>query len=386
MRTLWPTRPLSEICDIRIGKTPTRSEPRFWGGDHPWLSIKDMNQGRELRETAENITDEAVQEQKCRLVKPGTLLLSFKLSIGKVGIAQQPMYTNEAIAQLPILAPDVDRDYLYWALRTVPLTGEVDRAAMGATLNKAKLKRIPIPVPPVDEQRRIAAVLDAADELRAKRRHGLQLVRDLENAMFADFVESHASGETARLGEVAERVTVGHVGPTSEYFADDGIAFIRTGNIGDGTILRRDLRYVTPAFHATLAKSTLRAGDLLISRVISDEVRAAVVPPDFDGANCANAIIVRPGQRTSATFLLGLLRLARSQTALLGRRVGSAQSVVNTKVVKEWHVPVPSRAALEDLDHSYRRLRSIEALHLASLESLTALFTSLQQRAFRGEL
>ena len=283
----------------------------------------------------------------------------------------------------------LDSTYLFhWAIAPA-FVADMVRKATGASypaVSDKIVKASRIPLPPIEEQRRIAAVLDAADELRAKRRHGLRLVRELENAMFAVFVESHASGETAMLGDVAERVTVGHVGPTSEHFTDDGVAFIRTGNIGDGTIIRDDLRYVTPSFHATLAKSTLREGDLLISRVISDEIRAAVVPPDLDGANCANAIIVRPGQRTSATFLLGLLRLARSQSSLLGRRVGSAQSVVNTKVVKEWHVPVPPRAALEALDHSYRRLRSLEARHLASLESITALFSSLQQRAFRGEL
>ena len=285
--------------------------------------------------------------------------------------------------------PDIDRRYLLHVLRTPVMVGHATRLAVGANLPRLSpksLETFPIPLPPIEEQRRIAAILDAADELRVKRRHGLRLVRDLENSMFADFVESHASVATAPLAEVAERVTVGHVGPTSEHFVEDGVPFIRTGNIGDGTITRDELRYVDPSFHATLAKSTLREGDLLISRVISDEIRAAVVPRDLDGANCANAIIVRPGQRTSATFLLGLLRLARSQTSLLGRRVGSAQSVVNTKVVKEWQVPVPSRSALEALDHSFHRLRSLQALHHESLESLTTFFASLQQRAFRGEL
>ena len=186
MKTIWPDAYLGEICDVQIGKTPKRAESRYWGEEHPWLSISDMNQGRSLRDTKERITQHAVDELNCRAVDPGTLLLSFKLSIGKVGIAKRRMFTNEAIAHLPIVDSRVERDYLYWALRTVPLSAEADRAAMGATLNKAKLKKIPIPLPPIEEQRRIAAILDAADALRAKRRQALAKLDTLTQAIFID--------------------------------------------------------------------------------------------------------------------------------------------------------------------------------------------------------
>ena len=117
MRTAWPVEPLGELCDVQIGKTPKRAEARFWGEGHPWLSISDMNQGRELSVTSETITQAAVDELNCRAVDAGTVLLSFKLSIGKVGVAGIRMFTNEAIAHLPIVDDRLETDYLYWALR-----------------------------------------------------------------------------------------------------------------------------------------------------------------------------------------------------------------------------------------------------------------------------
>ena len=155
----WPMVRLGDVCEISIGKTPARKNPEYWGKGHPWLSIRDMNQGRFLSATAEQITDLAVRETSPRLCEPGTVLFSFKLSIGKVGIAQIPLYTNEAIAAfVPLEAKTLLNEYLFHALQYFGSNLEGQRAVMGQTLNKASLSQITIPLPPLDEQRRIAAI------------------------------------------------------------------------------------------------------------------------------------------------------------------------------------------------------------------------------------
>lgn len=176
---------LGELCDVQIGKTPRRAEKKYWGGDCPWLAISDMNQGRWLRGTKECITPLAVEEQNCRLVPAGTVLLSFKLSIGKVGITARPMYTNEAIAQLPIVDSRVSRDFLYWALKTIPLTAEADLAAKGATLNKAKLQRLAIPVPAPETQAQIVQVLNDAEVLLDTQRRAAEVTESYVSAVQA---------------------------------------------------------------------------------------------------------------------------------------------------------------------------------------------------------
>jgi len=155
----------------------------------PWLSIADMNQGRTITRTKEQIT--AAGAAGGRQVEPGTVLLSFKLSIGKVAVAGIPLFTNEAIAALPIRRPDLlDTSFLVRALERANLADDSNRAAMGATLNKAKLRQVSIPLPPLSEQRRIAAILDRADALRAKRRkvlaHLYSLTQSIFNEMFGD--------------------------------------------------------------------------------------------------------------------------------------------------------------------------------------------------------
>jgi len=278
-------------------------------------------------------------------------------------------------------------------LLTPPIVAQYDSIAFGSVPRRRRSAvadfldlDIP-PVPPIEDQRRIASILDAADALRSKRRQALARLDDLEQSLAERLIAGTPQADLVPLASVVEGITVGHVGPTSEFFAEGGVPFIRTGNVGKkGDIVREDLRYITPEFHARLRKSCLRAGDLLISRVISEQVRGALVPLDLDGANCANVIVVRPSAHVPGRVLLALLHSPWGQRKLLGRRVGSAQSVVNTSVLQAWEVPVLSAGEMEQFDLIAGKLESVRRLGDAELARLDALFESLQHRAFRGEL
>ena len=179
--------PLQQICDIQIGKTPSRSVPEYWGGDLPWVTISDFAAGRIVTTTKERITRIGAAKSGSKQIPRGTLLLSFKLSLGKRAFSGCDLFTNEAIAGLKIRDRDVvDGDYLYWALGSINYDRLVDRAAKGKTLNKAKLKILQIPLLPLPEQKRIARILDAADTLRAKRREALAQLDIFLQSTFLD--------------------------------------------------------------------------------------------------------------------------------------------------------------------------------------------------------
>jgi len=216
----WQSVPLVELCDISIGRTPAREEKRYWGQGHRWLSIADMSQGKDLVTTRETITDEAVQKCRCKPVKPGTLLMSFKLSIGKLGFARIPLFTNEAIAALP--AKDSKRilpEFLYYALQVINPESGTDRAVMGRTLNTAKLEKLQIPLPPLAEQRRIAAILDKADAIRRKRKEAIRLAEEfLQSAfldMFGDPVTNPKGWPVIKVIEACDCIVPGRDKPKS---------------------------------------------------------------------------------------------------------------------------------------------------------------------------
>jgi type I restriction enzyme S subunit len=163
----WVTRPASEIFNISIGGTPRRDEPTYWatiGQDgYPWLSIGDIK-SRRLSATAERITSAGVASSNTKLVHPGTVVMSFKLTIGRCGIATVPMFTNEAIAAFEPRQGEVDPDFLVELLSRVDFDQFTDLAAKGATLNKSKLRDINLTMPSIEEQRRIGAFSRAADD------------------------------------------------------------------------------------------------------------------------------------------------------------------------------------------------------------------------------
>lgn len=156
----WPMVKLGEVCSISIGKTPARKELRYWGEGLPWLSIKDMSQGSLILKTTESISQIALDELKITPYSVGTVLFSFKLSIGKVGITAVPLFTNEAIAAIePKEQESLNKYYLMEVLREVGKTVEGNAAVMGVTLNKKSLATLTIPLPPLGEQKRIAEIL-----------------------------------------------------------------------------------------------------------------------------------------------------------------------------------------------------------------------------------
>ena len=158
---------LGDVCDIVIGGTPSRNNPTYWGGKNLWVKIRDMNNTPYIQETDEKITDIGVKESNVKLLKKGTLLFSFKLTIGKVSIADKDLYTNEAIAGIvPKDESKVLPKYLYYLLPRVDYTSYLQRATKGKTLNRDIMKVIEIPLPSIAEQKRIVAKLDKKEQER----------------------------------------------------------------------------------------------------------------------------------------------------------------------------------------------------------------------------
>lgn len=144
------------------------------------------------------------------------------------------------------------------------------------------------------------------------------------------------------LGDVCEKVVVGHVGSTSSFYCGpEGVPFLRTQNVGDGELKLNDIKYVVRDFHEKLKKSQLQAGDIIISRVISDRLRCAIITEELNGSNCANIVVVRPSGNLSNGFLKYYVNSEIGQRKVLKLKVGSAQSVVNTKIIKNWSIPLP---------------------------------------------
>ena len=155
--TAWKWVKLGNVINYFMGKTPPRAEPEWWGRDIPWISISDMSDYGFIKMSKELVSTKAINEKFTRISRAGTLLMSFKLTVGRTSILDTDAVHNEAIISI---LPYVDssnsfRDYLFYFLPTIVQWGNYKNAIKGKTLNSKSISNLYIPLTPIGEQKRI---------------------------------------------------------------------------------------------------------------------------------------------------------------------------------------------------------------------------------------
>ncbi len=184
---------LEELFDLQMGKTPSRNSTDYWNtNDNKWISIGDLSQtGKYIKETKEWLSDYAVEESGIKMIPANTVVMSFKLSIGKVAITSENMYSNEAIMAFhDKYTVDLLPEYIYYLFRHKDWDKGTNKAVMGKTLNKATLSKIEIDVCDREKQQEIVQVLDKVDRMIDGKKAEL---KELDNLIKSRFVELFGS-------------------------------------------------------------------------------------------------------------------------------------------------------------------------------------------------
>lgn len=182
---------MSDICDIKIGRTPPRKQPQWFSESHgmKWVSIKDMgNTGKYISQTSEFLTVDAIKKFNIPIIPAGTLLMSFKLTVGRLGFTEYDMCSNEAIAQLPIKDPDiVDKNYLYYYLKNFNFGSLSSTSSIATAVNSKTVKNISVNLPPLDQQKKIANILGNLDEKIEINRRMNETLEQLGQTLFRHY-------------------------------------------------------------------------------------------------------------------------------------------------------------------------------------------------------
>lgn len=262
----WPVRPFAEVADYNVGRTPARANAAYWDQSRevePWVTISDMPAYGIIESTKESISDEAFDRVFGGVAVPaGTLLMSFKLTIGRVATLGVPAVHNEAIISIFPRA-GIDQRFLGYYLSQVDYTQFQDRQIKGNTLNKSKIDRIPVPVPPEPEQRAIADMLDAVLEAIAVESRSIgsaeELKRAVMNVVFSRGMRQEPLRETESglmpeswvgvpISDLGEVVTGTTPSTKERSFYDGGaVPFISPGDITHGRTIDNVQRNITDA-------------------------------------------------------------------------------------------------------------------------------------------
>lgn len=391
----WPTTHLADQCDvITKGTTPTTLGHDFTDSGVPFLRVQNIERGSITLERETLFIDESTHHILERSqIHPGDVLVSIAGTIGRAGIVPDdapPLNCNQAVAIVRV-RKNVHRPFLrHWLesgsaqaqMRSATVTGTI------ANLSLTQLGNLRIPFPPVSEQRRIAAILDKADELRAKRRAALVKLDTLTESIFLDMFGDPATNPknypVALMGDVCDVRDGTHDSP--KYVSDSGYPLVTSKNVTGGAIDLTEVNYISEADYIQINKrSKVDKGDIILPMI--GTIGSPVLVDHDPNYAIKNVALIKFIEGSPAAVYLHHLLSGRYFDHIVSRKNrGGTQKFVSLGDLRAFPLPLPPRQEQDEFLRRMEEIRRIRSLNSVAASRLDDVFTSLQSHTFRGEL
>ncbi len=376
----WRWVKLGEVCQVIGGSTPSTGNSDYWDGDIVWVTPTDLGKldGRVISSSSRRITSAGYQGCGTEILPAGTIVMSSRAPIGHVGIAGVPLCTNQGCKSF-VPGPDVDSAFLYWSLKwVVPDLQALGSGATFTEVSKSHLQRFEILLPPLAEQKRIAATLNEQMAVVERAQVAAQVQFDAAKALqFAYVHESLVSGKTERLSleECLVEVTEGvgsswnnfpALGATREGLAPAkepvGKAPGRYKLVDEGTVFYNPMRIMIGSI------AQLDQGETV-----------GITSPDYVVFKCRTGVLHH-------RWFYHWLRSALGEQFIRSLARGAVRERMLFRRLTSGVIDVPSWALQLVATERIQKVRPlIEGLG-AQLNEINALPTVLLRRAFAGEL
>jgi len=370
-------------------------------GDVRLIQLADVGDGSWINKSARFLTSHTATQLRCTYLKPGDLLVArMPDPVGRSCIFPGDAMLCVTVVDVCIVRPNqqkIDNRYLMQMINAPHGRRSIARHITGTTrerISRRNLGKVEIPLPPLAEQKRIAAILDAADALRAKRRESLAQLDTLLQSIFLDMFGDPVRGDEHVFGDLAApgRGTFSN-GPfgsdllTSE-LTDEGVPVVYIRDIRDGEYVRVSDVFVTEEKAAALDACRVLPRDVLIAKV-GDPPGTAAIYPDGEPPGVITQDVIRIRPETTLVlpeFLVGYLNSQPGRHLLSGITVEATRSRFGLGPLKALPLrlaPIAVQHRFAAVVESVKQQKTRQRAHLAELDTL---FASLQSRAFRGDL
>lgn len=377
---------LGDVVHVRGGGTPSKSKPEYYTGDIPWVTPKDMKVW-EIDDAIDKITVEAVTFSATNLIPENAILLVNRSGILKhtlpVGITRRPVAINQDIKAL-VCSERAHPEYIAHLVKAAePTVLKWVRATTADNFSIQNLKELMIPLPPLEEQKRIAGILDQADALRRLRARALDKLNTLGQAIFHEMFGDFDRYSRKSLNEVIEARS-SLADPTSDenaHLPHVGPEHIRQGA---GTINWQRVRSCAED-GVTSGKYRFEAGDVIYSKIRPYLNKVAIA--DRVGMCSADMYALTPKLDSITVPYLHFILGSESFLSYAATVSGRANiPKMNRKQLMAFMLPMPPRDEQARFEARLNALWAHRARGSDHQMRAETLFTSLQHRAFRGEL
>ena len=389
---------LKDIFDLQMGKTPSRNNIEYWNTkDFKWISISDLTKAHGyISETKEYISERAVSESGIKIIPANTVVMSFKLSIGKTAITSEDMYSNEAIMAFHDKhVVEILPEYIFYIFKYKKWDEDSNNAVMGKTLNKAILSEAEIEICSIEEQRVIVDILDNMMSVLESRGTELDLLDNLIKArfveMFGDAVANPKKWPVKKLKDLSVQINSGNTPKGgSENYVKEGIAFFRSQNVWKNRLEMEDIAYIDAKTHANMKRSSLKHGDILMTKTgrINTENsslgRAALYLGEDDMANVnGHVYFIRLKPGVSNMFVLRILVSPEYVDLIRGVCVGGIDKrQLNKEHIEDFPIICPPTDMVNEYVKFVCQVDKSKVVVQKALDEAQILFDSLMQKYF----
>ncbi|WP_414552762.1 restriction endonuclease subunit S [Anabaena sp. CCY 0017] len=390
----WPIISFKEVAEVVTGTTPLTSHPEYYGGSIPFIGPAELGKVESITQSPKSLSPDGAKQ--ARLLPAETVLVCcIGATIGKVGFSGTQLATNQQINALVCNKDIVFPRYVFHYCRTLEsLIRHQGASTTLPLLPKGRFQEIEIPIPPLEEQKRIAEILDRAEELRAKRREAIAQLNTLTQSIFFEmFGNSVNNFNIATIEEVAAKsqyaLSSGPFGSnlTSQHYVDDGVIILRGLNVTGNRLNLESLKFISQEKAKELARSEVKPGDIVVVAVGSSGL-AYQIPSSLPRAIMSqNFNKITPDlQKVNATYLTFCINTSIVQNQINQKITDTVRTFLSLTKLKTIKIPLPPLSLQQEFARRIQSVEKLKASHRASLSELDALFASLQHRAFRGEL
>lgn len=382
---------LSEIAELTGGSTPKTKVDEYWDGDIVWLSPTDLPEIGEIvsiNDSSRKITEEGLNSCSAKLLPTGTVIFSSRASIGKIGINEIPVATNQGFINF-ICNGELYNRYLAYVLKYY--TEDIVQLSNSTTfkeVSKRAIKDFKIPLPTLSEQKAIVAKLDRAQRLIDIDRQMLakydELIQSVFLEMFGDPVRNEKVWEVKKLGEICNKITDGTHHSPSTY--DEGIPYVTAKHVDPFKVdFYEKPSYVKEEDHRKIySRCDPEKGDVLLIKDGATTGKAAINPYDFEFSMLSSlALLKLDTNQITGKYLVNVLNDDRYKDFIRQKYMsGVAIKRYTLKKINQFELPVPDIRLQQKFDKFSKKVRTEKELVRSSAKKSEELFSSLVQDLF----
>jgi type I restriction enzyme S subunit len=373
---------LGDVVRFKGGGTPSRDIHDYWDGDIPWATVKDFNEGVVLSSTQERISELGLSKSASNLIPQGTVVIPTRMALGKAAILTRPMAINQDL-KAAIPTSDIDQRFLLWYF--VANADRIKRMGKGATVQGVTLDQLnamSFPLVDIKEQRRVAAILDKADSLRAKRREAIgkldQLLQSVFLEMFGDPVTNPKRWQVVPLSEIGDWRSGGTPARSNSDNFIGEIPWYSSGELNKVIVRESEECISQSALNASSAK-LIPPGSLLLGMYDTAAFKSSITTIP---AACNQAIAFSELDRSkcSTLYVYQAIQLGKEHYKRLQR--GVRQKNFNLSMIRETPIQLPPLANQVSFERIFYQYSDSLAKQQQSAAKLELLFGTIQTKLF----